>query len=160
METGDSGRRICSWTSHICCQPAQPEISDLCKAFTLKGKFLSDPKYAFKLEAYANDTPASNILREEVDIAQSALFLLTTPEFPRTEVVKCSCNRLGAQVERMKRVRIFNPLRVLGNNISVPDIKGLKILKARGGHFRHVRLGEGKLCKTTSIHLRVACSAH
>jgi hypothetical protein len=53
-----------------------------------KGKFLSDPKYDFKLEAYANDTPAPNILPEEVDIAQSALFLLTAPEFPSTEVVK------------------------------------------------------------------------
>ena len=35
----------------------------------------------------------------------------------------------GAQVERMKRVRIFNPLHVLTNKISVSDIEGLKILK-------------------------------
>ena len=39
--------------------------SDLCKAFTLKGKFLSDPKFAFTLEAYANGTPAPNILPKE-----------------------------------------------------------------------------------------------
>jgi hypothetical protein len=45
----------------------QPEISDLCKAFTLKGKFLSDPKFAFTLEAYANDTPAPNILPKEAN---------------------------------------------------------------------------------------------
>jgi hypothetical protein len=63
MKTGDSGRRICSWTRHICC----PEISDLCKVFTLKGKFLSDPKFAFTLEAYTNDTPAPNILPKEVN---------------------------------------------------------------------------------------------
>ena len=44
-----------------------PEISDLCKALTLKGKFLSDPKFAFTLEAYANDTPAPNILPKEVN---------------------------------------------------------------------------------------------
>ena len=42
-----------------------PEISDLCKVFTLKGKFLSDPKFAFTLEAYANDTPDPNILPKE-----------------------------------------------------------------------------------------------
>ena len=35
----------------------------------------------------------------------------------------------GAQVERMKRVRIFNPLHVLANKISVSDVEGLKILK-------------------------------
>ena len=34
----------------------------------------------------------------------------------------------GAQVERMKTVRTGNPLYVLGKNISVPDIEGLKIL--------------------------------
>jgi hypothetical protein len=45
----------------------QPEISDLCKAFSLKGKFLSDPKFAFTLETYANDTPAPNILPKEAN---------------------------------------------------------------------------------------------
>ena len=44
---------------------AAPEISDLCKVCTLKGKFLSDPKFAFTLEAYANGTPAPNILPKE-----------------------------------------------------------------------------------------------
>ncbi len=44
-----------------------PEISDLCKAFTLKGKFLSDPKFAFTLEVYANDTPDPNILPKEAN---------------------------------------------------------------------------------------------
>ena len=42
-----------------------PEISDLYKALTLKRKFLSDPKFAFTLEAYANDTHAPNILPKE-----------------------------------------------------------------------------------------------
>ena len=46
---------------------AAPEISDLCKALTLKGKFLSDPKFAFTLEAYANDTPAPNIIPKEAN---------------------------------------------------------------------------------------------
>ena len=44
-----------------------PEISDLCKVCTLKGKFLSDPKFAFTLEAYANGTPAPNILPKEAN---------------------------------------------------------------------------------------------
>jgi hypothetical protein len=44
-----------------------PEISDLCKAFTLKGKFLSDSKFVFTLEAYANGTPAPNILPKEAN---------------------------------------------------------------------------------------------
>ena len=97
----------------------------------------------------------------------------------------------------MKRVRIFNPLHVLGNKISVPDNEGLKILKlsqhpqiilqievmktevityqtladfikslveTMDGKGKdtfdmsdHV---ESKLCKTASIHLRDACSAH
>ena len=43
----------------------KPEISDLCKASTFKGKFLSDPKFAFTLEAHANGTPAPNILPKE-----------------------------------------------------------------------------------------------
>ncbi len=35
----------------------------------------------------------------------------------------------GDQLERMKTVRIFNPLHVLGNKISESDIDGLKIFK-------------------------------
>ncbi len=35
----------------------------------------------------------------------------------------------GAQLERMKTVRIFNPLHVLGNKISESDIDGLKIFE-------------------------------
>ena len=35
----------------------------------------------------------------------------------------------GDQLERMKAVRIFNPLHVLGNKISESDIDGLKIIK-------------------------------
>ena len=42
-------------------------ISDLCKVSTFKGKFLSDPKFAFTLEAYTNGTPAPNILPKEAN---------------------------------------------------------------------------------------------
>jgi hypothetical protein len=40
-------------------------ISDLFKVSTFKGKFLSDPEFAFTLEAYTNGTPAPNILPKE-----------------------------------------------------------------------------------------------
>ncbi len=45
-----------------------PEILDLCKTSTLKVKFLSDPKFAFTLEVYTNDTPDPNILPKELSI--------------------------------------------------------------------------------------------
>ncbi len=72
-------------------------------------------------------------------------FLLTNPDFSKTEMVKAYAHTVvapaidywkrtiqvkkGAQVERMKRVRIFNPLHVLTNKIWVSDIEGLKIFK-------------------------------
>ena len=76
---------------------------------------------------------------------QTTPFLLTYPDFSKTEVVKAYAHTVvapavdywkrtievkkGAQVERMKRVRIFNPMHVLTNKISVSDVEGLKILK-------------------------------
>ena len=97
------------------------------------------------LETYTNGTPAPNILPKEVDIAQATPFLLTNADFSKTEVVKAYAHTVvapaidywqrtievkkGAQVERMKRVRIFNPLHVLTNKISVSDVEGMKILK-------------------------------
>ena len=72
-------------------------------------------------------------------------FLLVNPDFSKTEVVKAYAHTIvapamdywkqtiegkkGDQLERMKTVRIFNPLHVLGNKISVSDIDGLKIFK-------------------------------
>jgi hypothetical protein len=62
-----------------------------------------------------------------------APFLLTNPDFSKTEMVKAYAHTVvahaidywkhtiqvknGAQMERMKRVRIFNPLHVLTNKI-------------------------------------------
>ncbi len=64
---------------------------------------------------------------------RSAPFLLTNPDFSKTEMVKAYAHTVvapaidywkrtievkrGAQVDRMKRVRIFNPLYVLTNKI-------------------------------------------
>ena len=63
--------------------------------------------------------------------------LLATPDFSKTEVVlllqsileRDNRRQERAQLARMKAVRIFNPLHVLGNGISVSDIDGLKIFK-------------------------------
>ena len=74
------------------------EVSDLCKDSTLNGKFLSDPKFAYRLEAYANGTPAPNILPKEVDIVQATPFLLTNPDFSKTEVVKPYAHTVVAPV--------------------------------------------------------------
>ena len=75
----------------------------------------------------------------------TAPFLLVNPDFSKTEVVKAYTHSIvapaidywkqtiegkkGDQLERMKAVRIFNPLHVLGNKISESDIGGLKIFK-------------------------------
>jgi hypothetical protein len=65
---------------------------------------------------------------------RAAPFLLTNPDFSKTEVVKAYAHTVvvpaidywkrtievtekGAQAERMKRVRIFNPMNVLTNKI-------------------------------------------
>ena len=62
---------------------------------------------------------------------RAAPFLLTNPDFSKKEVVKAHAHTVVAPAteERMKRVRIFNPLHVLTNKISVSDIEGLKIFK-------------------------------
>ena len=75
----------------------------------------------------------------------AASFLLAKPDFSKTEVVKAYVHTIvapameywketievkkGAQLGRMKAVRIFNQLHILGNKISVSDIDGLKIFK-------------------------------
>ncbi len=47
----------------------------LVQGSTLKGKFLSDPKFAFTLEAYANGTTAPNILPKEANrVLQSIIY--------------------------------------------------------------------------------------
>ena len=55
--------------------------------------------------------------------------MLAKPDFSKTEVVKAYVYSIVAQLARMKTVRIFNPLHLLGNKISVSDIDGLKIFK-------------------------------
>jgi hypothetical protein len=123
----------------------QPEVADLSKPSAVMGKFLGDAQYSFTLEAYANCTPAPTVVTKEADMAVAAPFLLAKPDSSKTEVVKAYVYTIvapatdywketievkkGAQLARMKAVRIFNPLHVLGNKISVSDIDGLKIFK-------------------------------
>ena len=49
------------------------------------------------MEEYANGTPAPYTLPKEVNIAQAALFLLTNPDFSKTEVVKAYAHTIVAQ---------------------------------------------------------------
>jgi hypothetical protein len=76
---------------------------------------------------------------------QQQHYSVPNPDFSKTEVVKAYAHSIvapaidywkqtiegkkGDQLERMKTVRIFNPLHVLGNKISESDIDGLKIFK-------------------------------
>ena len=70
---------------------------------------------------------------------------LTNPDFSKMQVVKAYAhtvvalaidywrmmidNKKGAEVARLKVARIFNPLHVLGNQISVADIDSFKIFR-------------------------------
>jgi hypothetical protein len=124
---------------------AEPEVADLSKPSAPMGKVLTDAQYAFTLEPYVNGTPAPTLVTKEVDMTVTAPFLLVNPDFSKTEVVKAYPHSIlapaidywkqtievkkGDQLERMKAVRIFNPMHVLGNKISESDIDGLKIFK-------------------------------
>ncbi len=118
-----------------------PEVSDLSKPSTL--------------EPYVNGTPAPSLVTKEVDMAVVAPFLLVNPDFSKAEVVKAYTHtivapaidywkktiegRKGDQLMRVKAVRIFNPLHVLGNKISESDIDGLKIFKFYEHPVRRLR---------------------
>ena len=139
-------------------------------------------KYAFTLEPYADGTPAPTVVTKEADMALTAPFLLDRPDFSKTEVVKSYTYiivapvmdywkqtievKKGAQLVRMKTVRIFNPLHVLGNKISVSDIDELKIFKFFEHHEIRPQIELMKtevikyqaLCNTVRIHVRVVCS--
>ena len=117
----------------------EPEVSDLSEPSAAMGKFLTDAQYAFTLEPYVNGTPAPTLVTKEVDMALAAPFLLVNPDFSKTEVVKAYAHSIvapaidywkqtiegkkGDQLERMKAVRIFNPLNVLGNKSQIEVMK-------------------------------------
>ena len=82
------------------------------------------------------------MLQKEVDVSVPATFLLTNPDFSKMTVVKPYARTVvtpaidywrttidtkkGGEVARLKVARIFNPLHVLGNHISVAVIDSLK----------------------------------
>jgi hypothetical protein len=140
LGSGDDGYRAGQVTY------THSEVADLSKPSDAMGRFLSDVQYAFTLEPYADGTPAPTVVTKEADMVLAAPFLLTRPDFSKTEVVKTYTYSIvapamdywkqtievkkGAHLTRMKTVRIFNPLHVLGNKISVSDIHDeLKIFK-------------------------------
>ena len=86
-------------------------VSDLSKPSAAFGKFLSDTQYVFTLEPYPNGTPAQTVV-PAMDYWKQTI-----------EVKK------GDHLKRMKTVRIFNPMHVLGNKISESDIDGLNKFK-------------------------------
>ena len=124
---------------------ADAEKADLSKKSTRAGKALTESKYAFQLEPYENGAPAPTLLQPEVLVSVAAPFLLTNPDFSKMQVVKAYAHTVvapaidywrttidtkkGAEVARFKVARIFNPLHVLGNQISVADIDSLKIFR-------------------------------
>ena len=136
------------------------------------GKFLSDSQYAFTLEPYADGTPAPTVVTKEAEMALATPFLLTRPDFSKTEVVKAYAYiivdpvmdywkqtievKKGDQLARMKTVCIFNPFHVLGNKISVSDIYELKIFKFYEHHEIRPQI---ELMKTEVIKYQtLACS--
>ncbi len=66
---------------------------------------------------YADGTPAPTVVTKEVDMTETVPFLLTEPDFSKTEVVKAYVHT------------IVTTAHVLGNKISESYIDGLKIFK-------------------------------
>jgi hypothetical protein len=124
---------------------APPEKADLSKASVRAGKALTESKYSFLLEPYENGAPAPTLLQSEVPVADASPFLLTNPDFSQMDVVKAYAHTIvapaidywiktidikkGDEVARLKTARIFNPLHVVVNKISVDDIDNLKLFK-------------------------------
>ena len=84
------------------------------------------------------------VVTKEVDMSVTGPFSLVKPDFSKTEVVKTYVHTIVVpvmdywnetiEVQKGDQVgnchsRIFNPLHILGNKISVSDIDGLKIFK-------------------------------
>ncbi len=57
----------------------------LSKPSAASGKFLSDAKYAFNLEAYANGTPAPTVVTKEVNVTVAGPFLFAKPDFSKNK---------------------------------------------------------------------------
>jgi hypothetical protein len=124
---------------------APPEKADLSKASVRGGKALTESKYSFQLEPYENGAPAPPLLQPEVPVADASRFLLTNPGLSKIDVVKANAHtnvsraidywikmidiKKGDEVARFKSARIFNPLHVVVNKISVADIDKLNLFK-------------------------------
>jgi hypothetical protein len=124
---------------------APSEKADLSKVSVRGGKALTNSQYSFQLEPYENGAPAPTLLQPEVPVVDASPFLLTDPDFSKMDVVKAYAHtfvapaidywiktidiKKGDEVARFKAVRIFNPLHVVVNKISVADIDNLNLFK-------------------------------
>jgi hypothetical protein len=93
----------------------------------------------------AKEDAPPTLLQLEVPVADASPFLLTNPDFSQMDVVKAYAHTIvapaidywiktidikkGDEVARLKTARIFNPLHVVVNKISVDDIDNLKLFK-------------------------------
>jgi hypothetical protein len=129
---------------------------------------------------------ASTIVKVSlIAVSVTGSFSLTKSNFSKTEVVKAKVytiidhvidywkerieDQKGSQMTGMKEVRIFNPLHVFDNKISVSDMHWLTILKL----YEHLEIrtqieemkiyfdtvGMIEFVHATSIHVRVVYSA-
>jgi hypothetical protein len=121
------------------------EKADLSKASVRGGKALTESQYSFQLEPYENGAPAPTLLQPEVPVADASPFLLTDPDFSKMDVVKAYAHTIvapaidywiktidikkGNEVASFKAARIFNPLHVVVNKISVVDIDNFNLFK-------------------------------
>jgi hypothetical protein len=124
---------------------APSEKADLSKASVRGGKALTESQYSFQLEPYENGAPAPTLLQQEVPVSDASPFLLTDPDFSKMDVVKAYAHTIvapaidywiktidvkkGDEVARFKAARIFNPLHVMVNKISVADIDNLNLFR-------------------------------
>jgi hypothetical protein len=138
-------RNTCRAGAHAGQGYAPPEKADLSKASVRAGKALTESKYSFLLEPYENGAPAPTLLQPEVPVADASPFLLTNPDFSKMDVVKAYAHTIvapaidywiktidvkkGDEVARFKAARIFNPLHVMVNKISVADIDNLNLFR-------------------------------
>ena len=72
------------------------EKADLTKASAQNGKVLSDPRFAFQLEAYPHGHPPRTLLQKAAEMSSAAPFLLVNPDFSKMDVVKAYAHTIVA----------------------------------------------------------------
>jgi hypothetical protein len=78
--------KACSWKDSVMLR------RHLTKESARNGKVMTDPTFAFQLQAYPNGHPPPTLLQKEVEMSSAAPFLLVNPGFSKMEVVKAYCH--------------------------------------------------------------------